>query len=349
MLRSQWNPTKPMYWYGECSWHGRWKPLSILGPTSDENPSSTRKLAASSPEFRNTEHTNHRYRCKIFQCLEMLGMSAVNATFSMDAYKTNVIIWGLFLTSSMIAAIHFWPNYVSNSEIYKNTKFENIENVFNITQKLIQEHSEEILNAKCLEYSSLSWARSVLANDQAMKCAKAKACVYADSFLCIGRMEQAPGATVQRWKGQIEDLRKYSAHQDAVGFDGEAIEFEWIFSQNFWHWLFSRRSRWTWGRELQGQDRLHVYVQRPSVESRWWELHLERWESQELREEILTRTLDICGSRVGKEMVWRFSRSERTVGSHSQENGTTMKRNWSSYLHKHQCFESWNLEAEKRQ
>ena len=86
---------------------------------------------------------------------------------------------------------------------------------------------------KCLEFSSLSWARLVLANDQAMKCAKAKACVYADSVLCIGRMEQAPGATVQRWKGQIEDLRKYSSHQDAVGLDGEAIEFEWIFSQDF--------------------------------------------------------------------------------------------------------------------
>ena len=178
----------------------------------------------------------------------------------MDAYKTKVFIWGLFLTSSMIAAIHLWPNYVSNSEIYKSTKFENIENVFNITQKLIQEHSEEILNAKCVEYSSLSWARSVLANDQAMKCAKAKACVYADSFLCIGRMEQAPGATVQRWKGQIEDLRKYSSHQDAVGLDGEAIEFEWIFSQDFWHWLFSRRSRWTWRSRTSNQENFKVRI-----------------------------------------------------------------------------------------
>ena len=34
---------------------------------SDENPSSTRKLAASSPEFRNMEYTNHRNMGKIFQ------------------------------------------------------------------------------------------------------------------------------------------------------------------------------------------------------------------------------------------------------------------------------------------
>ena len=35
---------------------------------------------------------------------------------------------------SMKAAIHLGPDFLMNSEIYKNTKFENIENVFNITQ-----------------------------------------------------------------------------------------------------------------------------------------------------------------------------------------------------------------------
>ena len=47
-----------------------------------------------------------------------------------------------------------------NSEIYKNTKFEEIESLFNITHKLVMEHSEEILNVKCLESSSLMIKRS---------------------------------------------------------------------------------------------------------------------------------------------------------------------------------------------
>ena len=78
------------------------------------------------------------------------------------------------MTSSMKAAIHLGPIFLSNSEIYKNTKFEFFERVFNITQQLVREHSEESLNVKCLEYSSLSWARSVLANDQAVKWANQK-------------------------------------------------------------------------------------------------------------------------------------------------------------------------------
>ena len=61
---------------------------------SEENPPGTRKLAACSPEFRNMEYTHHRYIDKIFQKLKKKqGMSAINATFSMDAYKTNVLTW----------------------------------------------------------------------------------------------------------------------------------------------------------------------------------------------------------------------------------------------------------------
>ena len=67
---------------------------------------------------------------------------------------------------------------------------------------------------------------SVLANDQAIKWTKAKVCVFADSVLCVGQMKDTPGA-IERWKGQVEGLRLYSSYQDAVGIDGEAIEFEW--------------------------------------------------------------------------------------------------------------------------
>ena len=54
------------------------------------------------------------------------------------------------MTSSMKAAIHLGRNFQENSEIFKNMKVENIENVFNITPKLVKEQSEEILNVKTL-------------------------------------------------------------------------------------------------------------------------------------------------------------------------------------------------------
>ena len=60
-----------------------------------------------------------------------------------------------------------------------------------------------------------------------------KCCVCADSVLCVGWMEDGPRAAERRWKGQVEDLRMYSSHQDAVGIHGEAIEFEWTFFPGF--------------------------------------------------------------------------------------------------------------------
>ena len=67
----------------------------------------------------------------------------------------------------------------------------------------------------------------MLANDQAIKWAKGRSiCVYADSVLCLGKMEQGSGAA-EKWKGKLEDIEMYSPYQDAEGIDGEAIELEW--------------------------------------------------------------------------------------------------------------------------
>ena len=164
---------------------------------------------------------------KIFQFLQKkLGTTEGYSTFSMEASKTNMLIWEMFMSSSMKAAIHLGPNYLANLEVCKNTNFEEIESIFNITEKWIMEHSEEILNVKRLVSSSASWTRSTLDNDQAVKWARSKVFVDADSVLCLGQMNDSKEA-LARWEGQVEGLKMYPFDQEAVGIDGEAIELEW--------------------------------------------------------------------------------------------------------------------------
>ena len=91
----------------------------------------------------------------------------------------------------------------------------------------MKEHSEEFLNVKTLDHHSPPWTRSTLFNDNLIKWAKAKVYIYTYSVLCVSKMEQNPGAADAKWTGQIEDLKRYPSYQDAVGLDGEAIEFEW--------------------------------------------------------------------------------------------------------------------------
>ena len=154
-------------------------------------------LVESTPEVRNTRD---------WECQQ----------FSMQAYKTNLLICGMFMSSSMKGAIRLGPNYLANSEIYKNTKFDEIESLFNITRKLVMELSEEILNVKCLEYSSPSWARSILSHDQAIKWAKAiSTCLCSFRSMC--------GTDEGQSRSDRKRERSSGRTQDAVGIDGEAI------------------------------------------------------------------------------------------------------------------------------
>ena len=69
----------------------------------------------------------------------------------------------------MKAASHLGPFFGANLEVYKNTNFEEIHSLFNITQNLILEHSEEILHVHTIESTSPSWTRSTLSHDQVDK------------------------------------------------------------------------------------------------------------------------------------------------------------------------------------
>ena len=69
--------------------------------------------------------------------------------------KTNVLIWGLFMPTTKKASVHLGPNYNENLKGYRNTKFEDVKNLFDITQSLIMKHAAEILNVSTIEWTFL--------------------------------------------------------------------------------------------------------------------------------------------------------------------------------------------------
>ena len=146
-----------------------------------------------------------------------------------------------------------------------------------------------------------SWARSVLANTWA----KAKVCVYADSVLCVGQMRDTP-ELIERWKGQVEGLRLYSSYQDAVGIDGEAIEFEWTIFPGFSSLsVLQEVQRDLEKRQIQPEEFTDRIVFMSMFNDIEWKTtdencYFECRKSEELRNEILRRTF--LGPRVGREV-----------------------------------------------
>ena len=132
-------------------------------------------------EFCNMGITDSDYIENIFRFLQKkCGVQEGHESFSVRASKTNILMWGLFMSSSMRAAIHLEQNYKKNLETYKFTNFEHIESLFSVAQNLVVDNPSEILDSR-----SLCWTRSTLAHVQVKSWSKAKVRVYSHSVLCL--------------------------------------------------------------------------------------------------------------------------------------------------------------------
>ena len=85
--------------------------------------------------------------------------SCISLKIMIGIEANNLLIWGLFMASTMKAAVHLGPNYTENMEVCKNANFKEI---FNVTQKLIMDHPMEILIVSTVDWTSFSWQRSTL-------------------------------------------------------------------------------------------------------------------------------------------------------------------------------------------
>ena len=128
-----------------------------------------------------------------------------------EALKTKVLIWGLFMSTTVKAAIHLRPNYVEILEVYRNTNFEEIQDLFVTAQKLILDHQAEILNVTRTGWTAPSWTRSTLVHDQVIKWAKAKVHVYTDSVLCLEKMQEHSGAN-KKWIDQLREFQQSNSY-----------------------------------------------------------------------------------------------------------------------------------------
>ena len=152
--------------------------------------------------------SDHRYLEKV--------VNNCGRGLNIEALKTDVLIRGLFMSTTTKAAVHLRPNYTDNLKLYRNTNFEELPNLFDITQMLIH-HQAEMLNVSPIDWTVPSWTRSTLAHDQVITWTKAQVSTQIPSH--FGEEPEHSEAN-KRWKNQLEKSRQ-------VGIDGEPSEFEW--------------------------------------------------------------------------------------------------------------------------
>ena len=168
-----------------------------------------KQLARTKLDYHNMQISGNQYLEKVSKNLRQKLKLSEDAPILNE--KTNVLIWWLFVSTTMNASVG--PNYNDNLFAYGNTNFEELKTLFDTTQRLILNHEFEIPIVSTIVWTFSPWMRSTLLHDKVIKWAKAKVHVYWDAVLCRGKMYEHPEANA-RWKDQFQDFQQSNAHRE---------------------------------------------------------------------------------------------------------------------------------------
>ena len=172
-----------------------------------------------SPKSRSFLHrVNDRVR-------KMLDRSPEDAMQDIDKHS---MIWGMFMSSTLEASVFMGRNYSDNLHSIKNTGEKlTLKKMFEISEQLILEKSDEILEVSQISWESSPWKQLSLVNDKEfISLSHAKVYVFSESVLCLGKVNQNPASNTL-WERQLEWFKDSSRYRTLDTIDGEPMEFEW--------------------------------------------------------------------------------------------------------------------------
>ena len=98
--------------------------------------------------------------------------------------------------------------------------------MFEISEQLILEQSDEILGVSQISCESSPWKQLSLVNDEeVISLSHVKVYVLSDSVLCLGKMNQNPTSNTA-WERQLDWFKDSSQYRTLDKIDGEQMEFE---------------------------------------------------------------------------------------------------------------------------
>ena len=97
--------------------------------------------------------------------------------------------------------------------------------MFDISEKLISEQSDEIYGVKTINWEDSSWKYLSLSGDeQVISLLHTKVYVYSDSVLCLGKMNENPQSNIE-WEDRL--FKSSPEYRALDRIDGEPMKFEW--------------------------------------------------------------------------------------------------------------------------
>ena len=136
--------------------------------------------------------------CKILeQHRQKLGRQPNEEMLEIDV---NTMIWRTWMFAAK-AAVHLGQHNQEHLRTTKNTDFEKVKQLFDISPNFILGQSNSgIFMELSIDWATIPRVRTALLNDRAVKLPKAKLYAFSDSALCLGGRSAECPRTVASWK-----------------------------------------------------------------------------------------------------------------------------------------------------
>ena len=105
--------------------------------------------------------------------------------------------------------------------------------MFNLSQKLVSEQSDEIYGVKTINWENSSWKYlSMIGDEEVINLQHTKVYVFSDSVLCLVKMNENLQSKIA-WEDRLTWFKSSPAYRTLDRIDGEPMEFEWNISPGF--------------------------------------------------------------------------------------------------------------------
>ena len=145
--------------------------------------------------------------------------------------EKHAMIWGMFMTVTMESAVFMGKNYLNNCQSIVNTTDLTLEQMFDISTRLVSEQNE-ISGLETIGWEYHSWKYlSQIVDERVINLQRTKVYVFSDSVLCLGKILENPQSN-DAWEQRLGWSKTYSKYRNFDRIDGEPMEFEWNISQD---------------------------------------------------------------------------------------------------------------------
>ena len=139
----------------------------------------------------------------------------------------HCVMWRMFLSSTLQASVFMRKNYSDNLHSIKNTEDLTMKQMFDISEKLKTEKSDEIYGMSSMDWEHSSWKYlSWVGDEQVVSLLHTKVYVFSDSVLRLGKVNEIPKSNIA-WEDRLKLFKSSPEYRALDRIDGDPMDFEW--------------------------------------------------------------------------------------------------------------------------